>query len=107
VLETSDDGFDRDVTASALPVLVDFWAPWCAPCKTIEPALAELERAYDGRIRVARINLDENLVTAARFSVLSLPTVIVFAGGKPRETLVGARSRSDYERAVDRVLTRR
>jgi thioredoxin 1 len=103
-METTDATFEQDVLRSNVPVLVDFWAPWCSPCKAIEPALGELERAYDGRLRVARLNLDENLGTATRYGVLSLPTVILFAEGKPQETIVGARPRSDYERAAKRVL---
>lgn len=94
----TDATFDTEVLASELPVLVDFWAPWCGPCKAIEPHLEAIEAASRGRLRLVRLNLDENLGVPSRYGVLSLPTVILFAGGEPRETVVGARSRSHYER---------
>lgn len=97
-MEVTDATFEAEVLASELPVLVDFWAPWCGPCKAIEPHLEALAAASGGRLLLAKLNLDENLAVPSRYGVLSLPTVILFAGGEPRETVVGARSRSHYER---------
>jgi thioredoxin 1 len=102
--EVTDAAFQRDVLESGRPVVVDFWAPWCGPCHAIEPILAELEREHEGRVDFVKLNIDENIEAAARFSVLSIPTVIVFAGGRPEETVIGARSRSHYERALERWL---
>lgn len=84
--------------------LLEFWAPWCKPCKAIEPWLEELERRHDGRLLVARLDIDANLGVPGRYGVLSLPTVIVFAGGEPGEAVHGAQPRGRYEEAVERAL---
>jgi thioredoxin 1 len=100
VLETTDATFDEDVLSAHGPVVVDFWAPWCGPCKAIVPILEELAREHEGRVAFAKVNVDENLAVAARYQVMSLPTVIVFDAGEPRETVVGARPRAHFERAL-------
>jgi len=104
VLDVTDATFPTEVLASELPVLVEFTAPWCRPCEAIEPFLAELGREHEGRLRLARIDIDTNLGVPARFGVLSLPTVILFAGGKPVETIHGAQPRRRYADAVARAL---
>ena len=103
-VETTDATFEQDVLRSRIPVLVDFWAPWCGPCRTIAPILEGLAESHAGRLAVVKVNVDENLETAGHYAVLSLPTVILFAGGRAEETLVGARPRSHYVDAVDRWL---
>src|SRR5207302_1081496 len=102
----TDASFEREVLTAEEPVVVDFWAPWCGPCKTIAPILEELAREHEGRVFFAKVNVDENMEVAARYQVMSLPTVIVFAGGEPRETLVGARPRAHFERAVAALTVR-
>jgi thioredoxin 1 len=99
VREVTDESFQRDVLKAERPVVVDFWAPWCGPCRAVEPIFAELEREHAGRIDFVKLNIDENVETAARYDVLSIPTATLFEGGQPRETVIGARPRSHFERA--------
>ena len=96
--EVTDDSFADDVLGAAGPVVVDFWAPWCGPCKAIEPALEELS------LDVVKLDVDANPRTAQRYGVLSLPTVILFAGGEPRETVYGARPKKHFEKAFSAYL---
>ena len=94
--------FEQDVLQCELPVVVDFWAPWCGPCKAVEPILEQLEQEHRARIAFAKVNIDEHPEIAARYDVLSIPTTILFDGGEPRETIVGARPRAHYERALEK-----
>jgi thioredoxin 1 len=104
VIDTTDTTFEADVLAADVPVLVDFTAPWCRPCRAIEPFLVDLEREHDGRLRLARMDIDANVGVPARYGVLSLPTVMVFVGGEPVETVHGLQARRRYAEAVDRAL---
>ena len=98
VLEVTDDTFAAEVLSSPAPVIVDFWAPWCKPCEAIEPHLRAIEAESSGRVRLVRMNVDENLAVPGRYGVLSLPTVILFAEGEPRATVHGAQPRARFER---------
>ena len=100
----TDASFEQDVLQADRPVVVDFWAPWCGPCRVVDPILEKLAGEHDGRIRFVKLNIDENIVTAARYSVLSIPTVILFEGGEAQETIIGARPRSHFERVWARWL---
>jgi len=102
--EVTDATFADEVLASPVPVIVDFWAPWCKPCAAIEPHLRAIAAEWEGKVRRVRLNVDENLAVPGRYGVLSLPTVILFAEGEPRATVFGARSRDHYERAFEPFL---
>jgi thioredoxin 1 len=99
VREVTDATFEAEVLQAERPVVVDFWAPWCGPCHAITPVLQSLEDEAGERIVFTKMNVDENPVAASRYGVLSIPTVILFAGGEVQESVLGARSRSHYERA--------
>lgn len=104
--EVSDETFEQVVLRAGGKVVVDFWAPWCGPCRAVAPIFEELAREHEGRVRFAKLNIDENIVTASRYGVLSIPTAILFESGEPQETVIGARPRSHFERAWARWLDR-
>ena len=93
VLTLSDATFDESVGSSELPIVVDFWAEWCGPCKMIAPALEEIASEQSGRLTVAKLNVDDNPDVARRFDVMSIPTLLVFKGGEPVKRLVGAKGK--------------
>ncbi|HEV2712850.1 MAG TPA: thioredoxin [Gaiellaceae bacterium] len=97
--EVTDASFEHDVLRAERPVVVDFWAPWCGPCHAITPVLESLEDEAGDRIGFTKLNVDENPVIASRYGVLAIPTVILFDGGEPKETVFGARPRSHFEKA--------
>jgi thioredoxin 1 len=97
--EVSDATFAAEVLAWPAPVIVDFWAPWCRPCRAIEPILEAIAVEAGERVRLVRINVDENVGVASRYGVLSLPTVILFDGGEPRATVTGQAPRRRFEQA--------
>src|SRR5512145_16527 len=100
----TDATFAAEVERSALPVLVDAWAPWCAPCRMIAPVIEELAAELAGRVRVAKLNVDENPATAARFGVQSIPTLLVLKQGREIDRIVGVQPKSDVTRRLARVM---
>ena len=100
VLEVSDSSVDTEVLQSQVPVLVDFWAEWCGPCKTLAPTVEALAREYEGKVKVAKVNVDENIATASRFRIQGIPTLLLFKGGQVREQLVGTQPKSVVEKAL-------
>jgi thioredoxin 1 len=105
MVDTTDATFETDVLRSEVPVLVEFTAPWCRPCRVIEPFLVDLEREHDGRVRLVRLDIDASLAVPGRYGVLALPTVMLFVEGEPVETIHGAQPRRRYADAVARALS--
>lgn len=99
----TDATFDAEVLKSKIPVLVDFWAPWCGPCKAMLPVIEELEKEYEGKVTIAKMNVDENMEVPGKYNVMSIPTFILFQGGKPVTSFVGARSKADMKKELDSV----
>jgi len=104
IVHVSDSSFESDVLSGDLPVLVDFWAEWCGPCRTIAPILDEIADEYAGRLKVAKVNIDENLATPPRFNIRGIPTLILFKGGSVAAQKVGAVSKSQLMAFIDSAL---
>ena len=104
ILHVSDSSFDSDVAAAAKPVLVDFWAEWCGPCKMIAPLLDEVAERFGDRLTVAKINIDENPNTPARFGIRSIPTLILFKNGAPEAQKLGAMSKAQLDEFLETNL---
>ena len=96
--------FDEEVLASDMPVFVDFYADWCGPCKMMAPIVEELAKKYDGKVKVGKCNIDEENGIAARYRIMSIPTMMVFEGGQIKETIVGAVSQKELEEKIDKAL---
>lgn len=103
-LQISDANFEQEVLKSDLPALVDFWAAWCGPCRAIAPVIEELAQVYLGKVKVAKMNVDENAQTPAKYGIRAIPTLILFKNGNVVEQITGAVSRSQIENAIKKML---
>lgn len=103
-VDVSDSKFQEEVIKADQPVLVDFWASWCGPCRMIAPVLEEIAADYEGKLKVAKVNVDDNPDTAARYSVMSIPTLMLFKNGEPVQTIVGFRRKEDLKDIIDKNL---
>ncbi len=104
IAHTSDDTFESDVLNSAEPVLVDFWAEWCGPCKMIAPVLDEIAQNYQGRLKVVKVNIDHNQKTPRNYSVRGIPTLMLFKDGKVADTKIGAISKTQLTQFIDSTI---
>ena len=104
VSKFTDGNFDAEVVKSGLPVLVDFWAEWCGPCRLMGPILDELAPVYSGKLKIGKLNVDENQDSPSQLGVMNIPTMIVFRGGKEVDRIVGAMSKADLQKKIDKAL---
>lgn len=104
ITEIGDANFEAEVIRSDLPVLIDFWAPWCGPCKSIAPIIEELAGEYEGRLKVAKLNVDDHPATASRYGVRGIPNLLILKGGAVKDQIVGAVAKSRLVSAIEKAL---
>ncbi|TMM17232.1 MAG: thioredoxin [Actinobacteria bacterium] len=104
IVTLSDSNFDEEIKSSEEAVLVDFWAEWCGPCKMVAPILQEIATEQEGQLRIGKLNIDENLETARRFEVMSIPTLILFRDGEPQLRIIGAKGKGQLLQELQSVL---
>ena len=103
ILELTDDNFDAEVKSSDQPVLVDFWAPWCGPCKMLGPVLDQLAAEFDGKAKIGKVNVDNSQGLAAKYGITSIPQLFFFKGGEPVNQITGLRSKAELSSALDEI----
>jgi thioredoxin 1 len=106
ITNVDQDSFQKAVLDSQKPVLVDFWAPWCGPCRAVAPVIEELAKDYKGKIEFAKLNVDEAPFVASKYSVMSIPTIIVFKGGKPVHQAIGYQPKDQLKKLLDNALAK-
>jgi thioredoxin 1 len=103
IVSLTQENFEKEVLQSATPILVDFWAQWCNPCRALTPILDELAAEYDGKVRIGKVNIDEQQALATQYGVRSIPTLLLFKQGQVADQIVGLRSKRDLKASFDRV----
>lgn len=102
--EVMDNNFNEEISVNDIPVVVDFWAPWCGPCKMLGPVIEELSNEYNGKVKFLKLNVDNNPVVSQQFRVSSIPTVMVFKGGSTVDTMVGFRPKAALKELIDKHI---
>jgi thioredoxin 1 len=103
-VEFTDANFEAEVVGSEVPVLVDFWAPWCGPCRIVDPIVEEIAGQYEGKLKVGKLNTDDNRETAAKYGIMSIPTIMIFKNGKVEERIVGAQPKKAIVDKINGIL---
>lgn len=101
----TDQNFEQEVLQSRIPVLVDFWAEWCIPCRMVSPIVDELAGEYEGRLKVLKINVDENQQTAAKYGIMSIPSLLIFQNGSPAKTIIGPQGKDNIKKEIEKILS--
>jgi len=104
LLHVTDGNFDEEIVKADIPAMVDFWAEWCGPCKMVGPTVEALAKEYEGKIKIAKMNVDENRETPARFGIRNIPTLILFKDGEVAQTIIGAQTKSHLEEELKKLL---
>lgn len=105
VLEVTDGNFEQEVLKSAQPVMIDFWAAWCGPCKALAPVVDEVAKSYEGKLKVVKMDVDKNTATPGRYGVRGIPTLLIFKDGVVKEQIVGYVPKETIQKAVDKLVT--
>jgi thioredoxin 1 len=103
IITLTAENFDQEVLKSGTPVLVDFWAEWCGPCKMVAPILEELASEYDGKVKIGKVNIDDHQSLASEYGIRAIPTLLLFKAGQVADQIVGLRSKRDFKAKLDRV----
>ena len=102
-IHVTDAAFEKAVLQNPLPVIVDFWAPWCGPCRMVGPIIDEIAREHGDKVAIGKVNVDENPGIASKFGIMSIPTIMLFKDGQPDKKIIGARSKADFEREFELI----
>lgn len=105
MLNLTDQNFEEQVLKSDTPVVVDFWAPWCQPCRLLEPVIEELAKEYGGKVKIGKLNVDESPQSASKYGIMSIPSVFIFKNSEPVKSIIGVQSKEKLKREIEEILT--